>query len=50
MDECLRVLDEEKGYLDDEVLVHQVRLQLVTGEVASMSPSLPSLESHILYH
>ena len=33
MDECLNVLSQNKGYQHDEQFVHQVRLQLIAGEI-----------------
>jgi len=37
MDECLRVLDERQEYLGDEILVQQVRLQLIVEKVNSIT-------------
>lgn len=34
MDECLRILDEWKECLADEILVQQVRLQLIVEKAA----------------
>jgi hypothetical protein len=34
MDECLQVLDETKECPNDEILVHQVRLQLIIERMA----------------
>ena len=34
MDECLQMLDERKECLDDEILVQQVRLQLIAEKLA----------------
>ncbi|OJJ06457.1 hypothetical protein ASPVEDRAFT_87756 [Aspergillus versicolor CBS 583.65] len=33
MDECLQVLEEQQECLNDEILVHQVRLQMITDKL-----------------
>lgn len=37
MDECLQILDERKEHLNDEILIQQVRLQLIAEKMALCS-------------
>jgi hypothetical protein len=39
MDECLRILDAERNALNDEVLVVQVKLQLIAEQVIEFAAS-----------
>ncbi|KAI9681082.1 MAG: hypothetical protein M1822_007156 [Bathelium mastoideum] len=39
MDECLHILDERRECFNDEILVHQVRLQLISDRIAQCTLS-----------
>jgi hypothetical protein len=45
MDECLQVLDERKECPNDEILVQQVRLQLIVEKMALGTFHDPAIES-----
>ena len=45
MDECLQILDQTKGCLNDNILVQQVKLQLTIEKLALSTPSKGAVET-----